>query len=123
MSPVLRHPRGGAFVYEVVSDHFVLAASGALALACAVPGVHVVWTILAGTVSMTVAYLLPPLMYLKLRAYRPWNWRKSVAVLLIVIAVFTAVTSTYETLRRLGNSSSCPAAFNPCAQDSTDSPF
>lgn len=45
-------------------------ARSAAALAIAAPGVHVVWTLLAGTVSMAVAYVLPPLMYLRLRPGR-----------------------------------------------------
>eukprot|EP00667_Euglena_gracilis_P010113 EG_transcript_10285 len=86
----------------------------AAALAIAAPGVHVVWTLLAGTVSMAVAYVLPPLMYLRLRPGSRWGWCKCGCVAVLIFSVTTSVLTTYQTVVQLGASSACPSGFVPC---------
>lgn len=105
-------PRGASPAGIALQTIFILGSS--LALASVVPGVHLVWTILGGTVAMLVAYIFPALIYLKLRAHCQWNVRKTGAVALALLGAATLVTSLFETAGRWSSSASCPAGYDPC---------
>ena len=89
----------------------------ACGIACYVPGVSAVWTILGSTVCMSVAFIMPCAFYLKLRRDTPCNVRKAAAAGLLGVAGLAAALSTYEAVAHVvsGRAASCPAGFNPCA--------
>eukprot|EP00992_Anisonema_acinus_P011241 TRINITY_DN7253_c0_g1_i1.p1 TRINITY_DN7253_c0_g1~~TRINITY_DN7253_c0_g1_i1.p1 ORF type:complete len:463 (+),score=175.49 TRINITY_DN7253_c0_g1_i1:55-1389(+) len=73
----------------------------ALAVAIAVPSVTVVWTLVGATGALTIAFILPTLMYLRVDQTKPVHPRKVQAVVVLILAVIAAVISLSQALQHL----------------------
>jgi amino acid permease len=65
-----------------------------------VPGVATIWSIMGSSVSMTIAYILPSLFYLKIRGHKALNPRKAGAFILLILSVIAAIVCTYLSIEQ-----------------------
>ncbi|KNC49472.1 uncharacterized protein AMSG_05486 [Thecamonas trahens ATCC 50062] len=77
----------------------VLIIASSLAFAIAVPSVVIVWSFMGSTISMLIAFVLPALYYLKIRAARSTNPRRVAAVGLLCFGMIMLVACTYQSVR------------------------
>lgn len=74
----------------------VLGSSTCAALL--VPDIVAVWSLLGSSIAMLVAFLLPAVFFLRIRAHKPWRAKKLVAVLVLVVGTGLAVVGTQQAL-------------------------
>ena len=63
-----------------------------------VPDIVAVWSLLGSSIAMLVAFLLPALFFLRIRAHKPWRAKKLGAVLVLVVGTGLAVVGTLQAL-------------------------
>eukprot|EP00164_Ancoracysta_twista_P002504 GFYU01003333.1.p1 GENE.GFYU01003333.1~~GFYU01003333.1.p1 ORF type:complete len:436 (+),score=121.38 GFYU01003333.1:364-1671(+) len=76
----------------------LLVVLSSLLLATAIPGVVVIWGIMGSTVSVVIAYFLPGIFYLKIRQNIPFNRRKFLAWVLVLVSPVLAILGTWEAI-------------------------
>ena len=74
----------------------VTATCGALF----VPDIVTVWALLGSSVAVLVAFVLPTLFYLAIRAHKPWRGKKGAALLVLVLSVPLAVLGTLQAIEQ-----------------------
>ena len=57
-----------------------------------VPDIVTVWALLGSSVAVLVAFILPALFYLRIRAHKSWRGKKGAALLVLVLAVLLLTT-------------------------------
>ena len=63
-----------------------------------VPDIVAVWSLLGSSIAVLVAFLLPALFFLRIRAHKPWRAQKLAAVLVLVVGSGLAVVGTEQAL-------------------------
>ena len=86
----------------------VLVVGGSLVIALQVQSVVTIWSIAGSTVAMMIAYVLPSVFYIRLRAGRPCNRRIVAAWVLLVGSVILMGLSTWQAVLQIARPN-CPA--------------
>ena len=63
-----------------------------------VPDIVTVWALLGSSVAVLVAFILPALFYLRIRAHKSWRGKKGAALLVLLLAVPLAVLGTRQAI-------------------------
>jgi len=80
----------------------------AVTTGCFLSSVLVIWTIMGATVSFTIAYILPSLVYLKLRSKQGGKYYVGGAKLLLGFSILASIACTITVVYNL-NPAPCPA--------------
>ena len=64
------------------------------------PDIVTVWALLGSSVAVLVAFVLPTLFYLAIRAHKPWRGKKGAALLVLVLSVPLAVLGTLQAIEQ-----------------------
>lgn len=86
-------------VWRLVCTGLFLLLS--VTIAAWVPSVVVVWTLMGSTLANIIGYILPCLIYLKLRGFKAWNSRKIGAWVLLVLSTVTGIVCTAVSIAKL----------------------
>ena len=69
--------------------------------AVAVPGVAVVWSIVGSSMAIIIAFTLPALCYIKIRAHTGWTRRMINTWVLLLFSIVAGIVCTTQTIQNL----------------------
>lgn len=69
-----------------------------LLISCNVSSVATLWSIIGSSVSLLITFILPSLMYIIIRRYKPFNTSTLLAYILLITSTIAMITCTYQAI-------------------------